>query len=223
MTLKSKKLIIFGLGMLGELAHFYFTHDSDYEVVAFTADNNYPEDATYLNLPFIPLNELPQKYPPTEFHCFIAIGYSKLNEIRIAKFNLLKSMGYHLASYISSKTSSWPQSIEVGENVFIMENNVLMPFCRIEDNVLIWVGNILSHHSVIKQHTTITSHAAIGGNVIIEEACFIGLNATIRDSIRIARGTVVATGANIIKNTEPDSVYMGSPAVIKMSSRDAKI
>jgi sugar O-acyltransferase (sialic acid O-acetyltransferase NeuD family) len=220
---KKKKLVIFGLGMLGELAHFYFTHDSDYEVVAFTADTNFPDSGSYLNLPFIPFDEVSQQFPPADYHLFIAIGYSKLNAIRISKYTLAKEKGYTLASYVSSKSSSWPQSIDIGENVFIMENNVIMPFCKIEDNVLIWVGNILSHHSVIKKHTTITSHAAIGGNVIIEEGCFIGLNATIRDSIKLAEGTVVATGANVTKDTEAHNVYMGSPAVIKMESSKAKI
>ncbi len=220
---KKKKLVIFGLGMLGELAHFYFTHDSDYEVVAFTADTNFPDGGTYLGLPFIPFDDVVLGYPPSEYHLFIAIGYSKLNAIRISKYALAKEKGYTLASYVSSKSSSWPQSMDIGENVFIMENNVIMPFCKIEDNVLIWVGNILSHHSIIKKHTTITSHAAIGGNVIIEEGCFIGLNATIRDSIKLAKGTVVATGANVTKDTEADSVYMGSPAVIKMESSKAKI
>jgi len=218
-----KKLVIFGSGFLGELAHFYFTNDSNYEVIAFTADALYIKESTYLGLPCIAFEELEKHYSPSDVHLFVAIGYSKLNAIRIAKFNAAKAKGYTMASYVSSKSSTWSESIQIGENVFIMENNVLMPFCKIEDNVLVWVGNILSHHSVIKKHTTITSHAAIGGNVIIGEGCFIGLNATIRDSIEIADGTVIAASSNVIKNTEPHSVYMGSPAVFKMKAEDAKI
>jgi hypothetical protein len=29
-----KKIVIFGTGDIGELAHFYFTHDSDYDIAA---------------------------------------------------------------------------------------------------------------------------------------------------------------------------------------------
>ena len=31
-------IVVFGTGDIAELAHFYFTHDSAYRVVAFTVD-----------------------------------------------------------------------------------------------------------------------------------------------------------------------------------------
>ena len=33
-----KPLVIFGTGDIARLAHFYFTHDSPHDVVAFTVD-----------------------------------------------------------------------------------------------------------------------------------------------------------------------------------------
>ena len=33
-----KKVIIFGTEKLAELAHFYFTHDSGYDIAGFTVD-----------------------------------------------------------------------------------------------------------------------------------------------------------------------------------------
>ena len=35
-----KPLILFGAGDIAELAYFYFTNDSAYEVVAFTVDGD---------------------------------------------------------------------------------------------------------------------------------------------------------------------------------------
>ena len=35
-----KRLVIFGAGDIAQLAHFYFSSDSDYEVVAFTVDGD---------------------------------------------------------------------------------------------------------------------------------------------------------------------------------------
>lgn len=34
-------IIIFGVGSQAELAHYFFTHDSDYQVVAFCIDAAY--------------------------------------------------------------------------------------------------------------------------------------------------------------------------------------
>lgn len=220
---KSKKLVIFGYGQLAQLSHFYFTHDSDYEVVAFTVDEAHLKEDNYLGLPCVPYEKLSEIYPSSSFYVFIAVGYSKLNSIRTTKYLSAKKMGYSLASYISSKAQFWPEDLSVGENVMIMEGNCIMPFCKIEDNVHIWIGNILSHHSIIRKHTTITSHVALGGGVNVGERCFIGLNATIRDNIVIADGSIIAASANVIKSTEPDHVYMGNPAIKTGTKDDVKL
>jgi ssRNA-specific RNase YbeY (16S rRNA maturation enzyme) len=43
----TKKLIIFGAGQIAELAHYYFTHDSAYDVVAFCIDEDYKTQETF--------------------------------------------------------------------------------------------------------------------------------------------------------------------------------
>jgi sugar O-acyltransferase (sialic acid O-acetyltransferase NeuD family) len=219
----SRKLVIFGSGALAELSHFYFTHDSDFEVVGFTVDDSYFTTEEYLGLPCVPVSKLAATYPADSHSLFIAIGYSNLNATRIAKYEMAKSMGYRLASYVSSKAHQWPNNIQVGENVMIMEGNSIMPFCKIGNNVLIWIGNILSHHTTIGDHTCITSHVALGGCVNVGERCFFGLNSTIRDSIQIAECTVVAASANVIKSTQAHGVYMGNPAKMVSTADSIKI
>lgn len=217
------KLIIFGTGELAQLAYFYFSHDSEYDVLGFTLDSSYIDSPSYLGLPLIPFEEIVDIYPPNEYKMFIAIGYSKLNQNRIDKYNQAKSKGYVLASYVSSKSTSWP-GLVVGENTFIMEDNTIMPFCVIGNNILVFVNNIISHHMVIKDHVTITSHCAIGGNVIIEEKAFIGLNASLRNNIVIGRGAIIGTAANVVKDVDDYKVMMGNPAkALEIDSSEIKL
>jgi len=220
--MKTKKLIIFGIGEFAELANFYFENDSEYKVVAFCADTDFIKSEIVLGKPIISFEEVEKIYPPTEYHMFIAIGYSNKNENRKQKFYEAKAKKYKLASYISSKNSFWPE-LKVGENTFIMENNTIMPFCKIGDNVLVWVGNILAHHMIIENHVTITSHCAIGGNVVIEENSFLGLNCTIRNNISIKKGCIIGASTNVIKTTEENSTYLGNPAKKIGHASDTKI
>ncbi|KZS41291.1 hypothetical protein AWE51_23080 [Aquimarina aggregata] len=208
---KKIKLVIFGLGEFGELAHFYFTNDSKYEVVAFCVDKAFKNTEEFLGLPVVEFENVEIIYPPSEYDFFVAIGYSKLNKNRIEKYTISKRKGYYLANYVSSKNSVW-NDFKVGENTFIMENNTIMPFTKVGNNVLIWVGNIIAHHMVIEDHVTITSHCAIGGNVIIKSKAFIGLNATIRDGVIVGEQTIVAASSNLVKNADSGEVYMGNPA-----------
>ena len=219
MNNSQNKLLIFGNGELAQLANFYFSKDSNYEVEAFVLDSDYINTDTYLDKPLVSFEEVQELYPSKDFEMFIAIGYSKLNENRKKKYIEAKEKGYILASYVSTKSTSW-EGLSVGENTFIMEDNTIMPFCKIGNNVLVWVNSILAHHMIIEDHVTITSHCAIGGNVRIKEQAFIGLNASLRNNIIIGKGAIIGTAANVVKDVDDFTVMLGNPA--KATSIDSR-
>lgn len=203
-----KKVIIFGTGDIGQLAHFYFTHDSPYEIAAFTADRNFITENKLLGLPVIPFEEIEQTYPPNEFNMFIALSYRNINKLRAEKYDDAKRKGYQLVSYVSTKSVYWGDT-EIGENCFIFENQTIQPFVKIGNNVTMWSGNHIGHHSVIGDHCFIASHVVISGHVTIGPYCFLGVNSAIRDGITIAPECVIGAGALILKDTVAKGVYRG--------------
>lgn len=201
--------------MMSDLASFYFTNDSEYEIKGYCADGEFLKSSTHKGLPLVSIEDVIKIFPSANYHVFIAVGYSKLNEIRKNKFNHFKSHQYQLASYLSSKSSFWNESLQVGENVFLMENNVIQPYSSIGDNVLIWVNNMIAHHSVLDSHTTITSHVVMGGGVKIGSSCFIGSNATLRDGIEVAPHTIIGASSNVVRSILKPGLYIGNPALFK--------
>lgn len=177
-----KKVVIFGTSIFAELAHFYLTHDSDFEIVAFTVHENQIKENEFQGLPVIPFEKIESMYPSDKFCMFIAIGYTNLNKKRANVYHKAKSKGYELLSFIHPTTRVWDE-FEMGENCFIFENNVIQPFVKLGNDVIIWSNNVISHHTTIKDHCFIISHVAIAGNVTIEPNCFVGMNATIRNGI----------------------------------------
>lgn len=198
-------VIIFGVGQISEIAHYYLTHDSEHEIVAFTADRDYISHDQFCNLPVIAYEDLLEIYPPEQFKLFIPISYKKVNQIRANKYIDAKGKGYSFISYVSSKARYY--NTPVGENCFIMEDNVIQPFTEIGDNCILWSGNHIGHHTVIEDHCFIASHAVISGSVRIGEYTFIGVNSTIRDNIKIGKRNVIGAGALILKDTDDLSVY----------------
>jgi len=85
-----KKIIIFGTGKMGEMVHFYFKNDSSFEIAAFTSDKDYIKGDKFMDLPVVPFEEVEKKYPPTRYDMFVAVGYDKLNSIRLEKYNEAK-------------------------------------------------------------------------------------------------------------------------------------
>lgn len=204
-----KPLVIFGAGDIAALAHYYFTTDSDYDVVAFVVDASYVGESRFRDLPVVAFEDVVRHYPPDSYYFFVALSYSKLNAVRKEKFLAAKERGYKLVSFISSRATVLNDG-RIGENCFIFEDNTIQPFVRIGDNVTLWSGNHIGHHSVIHDHTFIASHVVVSGGVEIGEQCFVGVNATLRDHIKVGDRCVVGAGALLLADAEPEGVYIGS-------------
>ena len=209
-----KNVVIFGTGDIGQLAHYYLTHDSSYEIAAFCADAQFITEPEFQGLPLVEFEKVQDLYPPSDFDMFVALSYSKLNEVRAQKYEEAKAKGYQLISYICSKSVIW-ENVEIGDNCFIFENQTIQPFVKIGNNVTLWSGNHIGHHSTIGDHCFLTSHVVVSGHVDIEPYCFLGVNSTLRDGITLAPRTVVGAGATIIKNTHEEGVYTGQAAELR--------
>ncbi|MEB3286056.1 MAG: acetyltransferase [Vampirovibrionales bacterium] len=204
----SQKVVIFGTGSQADVVQFYLTHDSDYEVVAFTASERFVTVETYRNLPLVAFEEIEKRYPPADYKMFVAVGYAEWNKVRERFYNEAKGKGYELITYINSKVTHWGDAV-IGDNCFILEDVTLQPFVKIGSNNIIWSGNHIGHHSTIGSHCFITSHVVVSGHVNVGDRCFIGVNATLRDNIQIAADTVIGAGALILKNTKSGEIYAG--------------
>ena len=203
-----KRVVIFGAGEFARVVHFYLKNDSPYETVAFTVHKEYITESEFLGLELVPFERLEEIYPPQEFAMFVAVGYKRVNKARAEVYNTCKSKGYELITYINSKATHW-EEIEIGDNCFIFEDNVIQPFVKIGNDVIMWSGNHVGHDSSIGDHCFIASHAVISGNVTIGPYCFVGVNATFRDGITVAPECVIGAGALIVKDTVARGVYKG--------------
>ena len=203
-----KPLVIFGTAEIAQLAHHYFSTDTDYRVVAFTADAAYIDQREFCGLPVVPFGEIATSYPQQTHELFVALSYSKLNAVRKEKFLAAKTMQYRLASYVSSRATVLNGG-KIGDNCFILEDNTIQPFVTIGSNVTLWSGNHIGHHSTIHDHCFIASHVVVSGGVEIGESCFIGVNATLRDHIKVGERCVIGAGALLLADAEPEGVYVG--------------
>lgn len=203
-----KRLVIFGIGDAALLAHYYFCRDTDYVVEAFSVDASYIEADRFCGLPVVPFDRVVEDFPPHQYDFFIAIGYSKLNQVRRERYLAIRKLGYHLASYISPRATVLNDG-RIGDNCFILEDNTIQPFVVIGNNVTLWSGNHVGHHAIISDHCFLASHIVVSGRVEIGESCFIGVNATLRDNISIGERTVIGAGALILSDVEAEGVYVG--------------
>jgi len=213
------KVVVLGAGDIAKLAHYYFTHDSEHEVVAFTVDREYLKGDIFLDLPLVDFEEVAKRYPPGAYKMFVALSYARMNKARAEKFYRAKELGYELVSYISSRCSFLTDH-PVGENCFILEDNTVQPFVQIGNNVTLWSGNNIGHDSVIEDHCFIASQVVVSGHVHIHQYCFLGVNATLRNGITIAPQTLIGAGAIVMKDTVEKGVYVPQRAELFSKKSD---
>lgn len=199
-----KKLVIIGVGETADIAYEYFTHDSEYEVVAFAVEKQYKEINTYYEKPVVEIEEIENIYPKDEYKVYVALSSGKLNRNRTKLYNIVKNKGYKFASYISSKAFVW-HNVEIGENTFIFENNVIQHKVKIGNNVILWSGNHIGHQTEIKDNVFISSHCVISGYCQIGENSFLGVNSTFADHVKIGRDCFIGAGSLVNKNLEDNS------------------
>lgn len=205
------KVIIFGLMDTAELAHFYLTHDSEHEVVAFSVHSKYMTSPSFKGLEVVPFENVEERFSPSEYKFFAPMTGRKMNQLRESIYLDIKSKGYQCISYVSSKATLFTGT-EIGDNCFILEDNTIQPYSSIGNNVVLWSGNHIGHHSRINNHVFFTSQVVLSGHCIVDDYCFFGVNSTIRDYTHIARGTLLGMGASLTRDTEDWGVYIGNPA-----------
>mgnify|MGYP003124512733 FL=1 len=211
-----KKIIIFGNKDLAQLAKYYFDNDkdyADYQVVAFTVDNKYRDSESFEGLPLVDFDNLEDIYDPNEHMLFAPMTGIRMNKTREAIYNRGLQKGYRFCSYISSKATIFNN--EIGDNCFILEDNTIQPFTKIGNNVVMWSGNHIGHHSVIEDNVFFTSHVVMSGHCNIGKNSWLGVNCTLRDGLCVGESTLIAMGSLVTKDTEIGGFYMGSPAKIQ--------
>lgn len=204
-----QKIIIYGASDLGKLMLYHFTHDSEYEVVAFCIDQQYITTPQFCNLPVVPFESVENHFPATEYALFVAIGYRNMRS-RSVMFNKAKDKGYQLINFISRKAIV-REDLIIGENNAIFSSSDIEPDVTIGDNNIFWTRSILGHGVKVGSHNYFSGGAGLGGNCIIGDHCFMGNAALMINGIKIADETFLVAGAVILRDSEPATKYHGNP------------
>jgi sugar O-acyltransferase (sialic acid O-acetyltransferase NeuD family) len=202
-----KDIVIFGIGKIAEVIYYYAVADCGFSVAAFCVDEQYKNVSTFKNAPVISFEEVHEKFPPQKYDMFVAIGYHDLNRLREKKCKEAIDKGYALVSIISPHARV-PSDIKYGWNCFIMPPSLVHPCVTIGNNVFVFSGAMLAHHSIVEDNCWLTSACNISGNVQIGANTFVAVNATVGHSVSIGKNCFLGANTLLTKNLEDDKVII---------------
>lgn len=208
----SGKLLIIGTGEFADIAYEYFTVDSDYEVIGFAVEQAYLEQDTKFGLPVVALETVETHFDPATVAAHVAVTSTQLNRVRARLIGIAKDKGYRLANFISPHAFVW-RTAEIGENVFIFENNTVQHGVKIGDGCVLWSGNHIGHQSRIGDYCFVSSHVVISGYCDIGDSCFLGVNSTFADNVTLGADCFVGMAAAVNKSfADKGQILNGHPA-----------
>lgn len=207
-----KNIVIFGNGDFARLLKYYIEIDDKRDVVAFTVNGEYIENEEFCGLPVVAFEEIVEKYPPEDYEIIIAIGNSKMNEVRKNIFFQCKEKGYTMANYIHSSCSVHCDI--TGEGNILLENCLIYPFAKIGNCNLLWDHVLISHDCIVGDFNTFSSYADLCGYVKIGNNGYFGKHCILNDFMEIADYTLIGAAAYAKKNTNPYDVVVPARSVV---------
>lgn len=110
------------------------------------------------------------------------------------------------------RSASVSRFARLGRNVVVMAGAVICADAVIEDHVCILPNSVVHHDVVIGAWTLVGSQVTVAGGSTLEENCYIGSGASIRNGLRIGARALVGLGATVVRDVAPDARMVGNPA-----------
>lgn len=206
-----EKIIIAGTNEFSEYVYYTVSKEHIVEVVAFTTLKETIQEDSFCNLPIYPLEELFQKFNGKEFQVLITVGYTKMNKRRENTYNICKKIGYKICTYISTRAVCDSES--VGEGCLIMPLAYVPPLTTLGLCNVINTATVLGHTSKVGDFNWFAGNVVTGGNVIIDNRCFLGMYSLVKNGIHVASETMIGAYSYLSEDSVENRFYSGNPAV----------
>jgi UDP-2-acetamido-3-amino-2,3-dideoxy-glucuronate N-acetyltransferase len=123
-----------------------------------------------------------------------------------------------------SENAKIGKKVIIGQNVFVGKGVIIGDGCKIQNNVSVYEGVTLEENVFIGPSVVFTNVNIPRANIdqknkflktLVKKGCSIGANATIICGITLGKNCFIGAGSVVTKNTEPNSLYYGNPAIWK--------
>ena len=199
------KTVIYGAGATARMAAEYLGNRHIGTVADFVENDNLEIGCQ----PVFAASALLETFKPEEFSVIICIGYQHggMNTKRKILYELLRDAGYGFETIC-------PIQYEIDAcGSFIMDGVIICVGAYIGENCFIASNTVIGHDVEIHNHVWINANVSIDGGAVIGEQCVIGTGAVIGTGVRLGDRTLVGPGAVVLRDTEPDSVWLAPEAV----------
>ncbi|MCK5052468.1 MAG: hypothetical protein KAS53_12145 [Candidatus Cloacimonetes bacterium] len=150
---------------------------------------------------------------------FIKKGFYFINTIyridgqqeRIKLFENLKIPDSSLATFIHPMTYVAP-NVKLSSGIVIMPNVSISSGTIFGKCCLVMVGATIGHNNEIGSYCHFAAQCCTSSFIKISDGVHIGLNATIRENLKIGKNSTLGMGSVLLENIGENEIWAGNPA-----------
>jgi sugar O-acyltransferase (sialic acid O-acetyltransferase NeuD family) len=105
-----------------------------------------------------------------------------------------------------------PSGTVVGQGSILLAGVVVTAHVTIGRHVVVMPNVTLTHDDVVEDFVTIAAGVSLGGSVVLGTASYIGMNAAVRQHVRIGAESTVGMGAVVLRDVPAGETWANVPA-----------
>lgn len=141
----------------------------------------------------------------TSHEVVIAIGSNRVRKLISEKLDVRWATLVHPFSWVDP-------SVKLGEGTVVFAGSVIQPMTEVGRHVILNTSASIDHDSVVADFVQVAPGAHTGGNVTLDEGCFLGVGASIIHGQTVGAWSVVGAGATVVRDVPPGVTVVGVPA-----------
>ena len=207
-----KPFIIFGKGDFADIVEYIIVQEMHGVVAGYTVNECYLNTSRHKDKPVIALEHIEEYFEPDEYNVTIAYEAHDMYVARSSIIEELKRKNFSFENVVSISANT--TNAVIGEANIIMQNVFIGPFAKIGNGNVFWATSQVQHHNVVGNYNCFAPGFVSCGYSVIPNHCFFGANSTVKNGIKISNKTFVGANAYLDRNTEENSVWLPSRAIM---------
>lgn len=100
----------------------------------------------------------------------------------------------------------------VGPGSILLDGVVVTADARIGGHVVIMPNCTITHDDVLRDFATLAAGVALGGGVLLGEASYLGMNASVKQGVSVGAEATIGMGAAVVGDVPTGATWAGVPA-----------